>query len=66
MEQPQEQYYAGTSHEPRDHITGIVEDFFGGDIMSTQGSLIPPHSQSQYVLHTPSPTDDTRIEDEEQ
>ena len=64
--QMQRQYYTGTSHEPRDNVAGIVEEFFRGDILSAPGSLIPPQSESEYILRTPSPEDGTQIEDVEQ
>ncbi|XP_071677706.1 uncharacterized protein [Lolium perenne] len=61
----QPQYYGSTSQQPRDHVTGIVEEFFGGPIFSSDASLIPPNQESPYVFHTPSPADDPSTEDEE-
>nr|XP_051221541.1 uncharacterized protein LOC127339766 [Lolium perenne] len=50
-EHMQEEYYPGTSSQPENQ--GIFNEFFGADIISTQGSLIPPATQSQHVLQTP-------------
>jgi hypothetical protein len=46
----QQQYYARTSSQPDNQ--GIFNEFFGADIMNSQGSLIPPATQSQHVLQT--------------
>jgi hypothetical protein len=34
--------------------------------MNAPWGLIPPQSESQYVLHIPSPRNETHIEDEDQ
>ncbi|XP_051196370.2 uncharacterized protein [Lolium perenne] len=61
----QPQYYGSTSQQPRNDVTGIVEEFFGGAIFGTDASLIPPNLESPYIFQTPSPADETRTEDEE-
>jgi hypothetical protein len=43
-----------------------VTDFFSYDPASTSGSLIPPPSGCQHVLHTPLPPHDTHTEEDEQ
>jgi hypothetical protein len=42
-----------------------VPDFFSYDPASISGSLIPPPSGSQHVLHTPPPPPDTQPEEDE-
>ena len=71
-EQMQQEYNAGPSTEPA--IQGIYQEFFGGDMLSTQQSLIPPelpppsatqeYIESQNVLQTPPHDDDTQLQDE--
>jgi hypothetical protein len=65
MTQMEPQYYGSTSQQPRNDVTGIVEEFFGGSIFSTYASLIPPNQESQFVFQTPSPPNETRTENEE-
>lgn len=64
MTQMEPQYYGSTSQQPRNDVTGIVEEFFGGAIFSTDASLIPPNQESQFVFQTPSPPNETRTENE--
>ena len=61
-EQMQQEYNAEPSTEPA--TQGIYHEFFGGDMLSTQESLIPPASESEYVLQTPPHNDDTQLHDE--
>jgi hypothetical protein len=53
--------------QPQDNTNffSSVADFFSYDLASTSGSLIPPPSGSQHVLHTPPPSPDTQIEEDE-
>lgn len=56
---------AGTSHGHTDGVTEILTSFFQEDLFTTSESLIPPLSQSQHILQTPSPPQETQEEDDE-
>lgn len=44
----------------------IVQDFFGYDVTNPHSSLIPPGPESQDVIRTPSPPQETQTQEEEQ
>jgi hypothetical protein len=60
----QQEYYAGSYSQPDNQ--GMFNEFFGADIMSGQGSLIPPATQSQHVLQTPPQNNDASTDDEDE
>jgi hypothetical protein len=55
-----------TDHFLSQRTLDIVQDFFGYDVTNPHSSLIPPGPESQDVIRTPSPPQETQTQEEEQ